>query len=344
MEAERRSLQIGTAVVAGALLLRLLSGGMLDTVAKALSKPEIASFLLYLETGRVIRPVSPQESPEPIPEGIEDTPEIEPQPEMPPQPEVTEPVTFSPGDAATVKIRNYCGYETDVSAMLEKPLSWNLKQDAPTVLILHSHGSESYEKTEDYEESSAYRTLDNRYNMVSIGARVAEILESAGIQTVHDVTVHDYPSYNGSYDHAREAIQEYLSQNPEICLVLDLHRDAAENENGEQFRSTVSTPQGDAAQLMLVVGTDAGGLNHPQWEENMSLAVKVCAQLEKNVPGICRDISFRSQRFNQDLSTGGLLVEVGAAGNTRQEALLAAELLADVIIQLAGGSITDSTS
>ena len=342
MEAERGSLQIGTMVVAGALLLRLFSGGMVDVITQTLAKPEVASFLVYLETGRVIRPVPPQPS---VQEEIEVPPEPT-QPEVIPQPEVVQPVVFAAGDAEAVDIRNYCGYEADTKELLERPLTWNLKQDVPTVLIVHSHGSESYEKTEDYQESSAYRTLDNGYNMVSIGQRVAEVLEAAGIRVIHDTTLHDYPSYNGAYDNSREAIEGYLAQNPEIRLVLDLHRDAAETADGGQFRSTVSTPKGAAAQLMLVVGSDAGGLSHPAWEENLSLAVKLNTQLEKNVPGICRAISFRSQRFNQDLSPGGMLVEVGAAGNTRQEALLAAEYLAEGIIALAGGAnfTADSTS
>ena len=338
MEAERRSLQIGTVLVIGALLLRLISGGIPDAVAQVFAKPEVASFLLYLETGRVIRPAAPQTPPETVPE------ETEAPTEAPTQPEEVLSAVFSPEDAALVDIRNYCGYEADIRELLAQPLSWDLKQDVPTVLILHSHGSESYENTEGYEASSAYRTLDSRYNMVSVGERVTELLEGAGIRVIHDRTLHDYPSYNGSYDNARASIQDYLAQNPEICLVLDLHRDAAETADGKQFQSTVTTPKGDAAQLMLVVGTDAGGLNHPDWEQNLSLAVKLHAQLEKTIPGICRSISFRSQRFNQDLSPGGILVEVGAAGNTRQEALLAAEYLAETIIQLAGGSTASSTS
>jgi len=336
MEAERRSLQIGTMVVAGALLIRLLSGGILDTIGKTLAKPEVASFLLYLETGRVIRPVEAQAAP--APEAPQETP-----PDAL-QPQIQTPAVFSAADAQKVDIRNYCGYDTDIPELLQQPLSWNLKQETPTVLILHSHTSESYENTEGYKEDTAYRTLDNRYNMVSIGAQVTQLLEAAGIRVIHDRTLHDYPSYNGSYDHARASIREYLTQHPEICLVLDLHRDAAENADGEQFKATVSTPKGTAAQLMLVVGTNAGGAKHPHWEENLSMAVKLHAQLEKNVPGICRTLCLRSQRFNQDLSTGGLLIEVGAAGNTRQEALLAAEYLAEAIIQLAYGTTTDSTS
>ena len=89
---------------------------------------------------------------------------------------------------------------------------------------------------------------------------------------------------------------------------------------------------------MLVVGTDYGGLRHPQWQENLSIALKLQIQLEELCPGICRNINLRTQRFNQDLSPGAMLVEVGASGNTRQEALRAAEVLAKGIISLAHGS------
>jgi stage II sporulation protein P len=286
--------------------------------------------MLYFETGRVIRPAEAEPPVLAAPEV-----ETEPVPEL-----LQPPAVFAPEDARTVDVLNYNGYDADLETLITRPLTWNLKQDVPTVLILHTHGTESYTKTEDYKESSDYRTLDKDYNVVSVGSYLAELLEAAGIKTVHDQTLHDYPDFNGSYDHARESIQEYLEQHPEICLVLDLHRDAVELKNGEQFRGVVSTPKGTSAQLMMVVGTDAGGLYHPNWEENMSLAVKMHAQLEKTVPGICRSISFRTQRFNQDLCPGGTLIEVGAAGNTRQEALLAAEYLADAIIQLSGGAVT----
>ena len=120
--------------------------------------------------------------------------------------------------------------------------------------------------------------------------------------------------------------------------MLDIHRDSVTDKNGKQVRLTADINGKKSAQLMLVVGTDANGLKHPDWPDNMALAVKLHAQLEKSVPGICRPISFRKQRFNQDLSPGALIVEVGAAGNSRQEALLAAEQLARAILALAKGT------
>ena len=174
--------------------------------------------------------------------------------------------------------------------------------------------------------------------MVSIGDVLGYWLESAGIGVVHDKTLHDSPSYSAAYENSRQSAQKYLQQYPSIRLILDLHRDSVEDSSGNQVRYTLETADGTAARLMLVVGTDAGGLTHTKWSENMSLAVKLQAQLEKANPGICRPISFRTQRFNQDLSTGALLLEMGSAGNTRDEVLRSTKLLADAIITLSKGT------
>ena len=130
-------------------------------------------------------------------------------------------------------------------------------------------------------------------------------------------------------------MQEY----PSLVMVLDIHRDSVENSDGNQVRYTVETDKGTSAKLMMVVGTDANGLKHPNWPENMALAVKLHARLEKVNPGICRPISFRSQRFNQDLSAGAMLIEVGSAGNTHEEALLAAKILGQAILDISQGTI-----
>ena len=335
MDPQRKSLQIGAAVIGTAVALRLLSGGALAPLVRTLTRPETVAVLMYLETGRVTRPYNamtyPAESPGP---------------ELIHSPEAVSPV-FTAADADTVELDNETGYAPDIGALLTAPLSWDLEADHPTVLILHTHGTESYTPSpgEDYEESSAYRTLDENYNMISVGSLVADRLETAGIQVIHDRSFHDYPSYNGSYTNARASIEEILAENPGIRLILDLHRDAAAVGNGQM--DTSATVNGrESAQLMLVIGTDDGGLYHPGWEENLALAVKLQALLEQTHPGLCRPLNLCAERFNGDTSPGALLVEVGAAGNTRDEALLAAEALADGIIALVNGAnlTEDSTN
>lgn len=339
MNDRKKALRLGAYIGVCLLVLMLSTTGIFDPVVKLLTNKTVTSVILFLETGHVLR--DPQPSP---PETTAPTvPETTiPETTAPTTPETTDPPptvpVFSPSDADLVDVNSYCGYEPDVPAWLEMPLTWNLKQTEPTVLILHSHATESYENTEHYKESSDYRTLDEDYNVVSVGEALATILEENGIRVIHDKSLHDSPSYSDAYGNSRISAQKYLEEYPSISLILDLHRDSVADSDGDQIKYTVQTPFGTAAQMMLVVGTDAGGLTHSKWPENMSLAVKLQAHLEKQCPGICRPISFRTQRFNQDLSTGALLIEMGSAGNTRQEALLAAEFLAQAIIDLASGT------
>ena len=345
MDWEEKSLRLGGIVIAGAILLRLFTGGGFGIATRALTSQEFTAAVVFLETGRVIKPKEPATT---VPEETESPPATVAETEGPPPTvaETTPPdekeapaqAVFGAGDASLVKVNSVCGYDADLPALLQAPLSWNLTEEGPKVLILHTHGSESYKKTEDYKESSAYRTKNKDYNVVSIGERIKEVLESGGIGVVHDKTLHDVPSYNAAYANSRESMEKYLKKYPTISLVLDIHRDSVEDENGKEMKFSIKAGGESVAKLMLVVGTDAGGLAHPNWPDNMSLAVKLHAQLEKNTPGICRAISFRNQRFNQDLSPGALIVEVGSAGNTRQEALAAAELLGRGILDIAGGT------
>lgn len=330
MKWEQKVLRTGAIVIVLAILLRLAGGGVLSSAVELLAQPEIGSLLLFLETGRVVAPNGPPSSSQPAAtEPSEET--------QPTEPEKLQAV-FSEADAKAVYIKNYTKYAVSAAELLQKPLNWDLTENGPTVLILHSHTTESYENTEGYKQSSNYRTHDENYNMVSIGAHLAQLLEAAGIGVIHDKTIHDYPSFNGAYENSRAAAQKYLKEYPGIQLVLDLHRDAFTDGNGKYLGTSVEVDGQKVARLMLVMGSDGGGLTHPGWEENTALGVKLYAQLEKLAPGICRQLSLTNQRYNQDLSPGSLLFEVGAAGNTRQEALRAMDFLAQAIIALAYGT------
>lgn len=326
---ERKVLRAGTFVVVCALLLRLASG-VAGSLPANLS-PKIASVLLFMQTGRIVRLNHISFSPEPT------APKEETQPTTPSPTEPEKPV-FSADEAKEITITAGFSYSVDLPALLTQPLNWDLTGDQPKVLIVHSHGSESFAPTGEYQETTPYHTLDTEHNMISVGRYVAKLLEDAGISVLHDTALHDEPSYNAAYNNSRKSVQTYLQENPSIALVLDLHRDSYEDEAGNQLAHTVFSQGQTLAPLMLVVGTNYSGLEHPRWQENLSLALKLQTQLEGICPGICRNINLRTQRFNQDLSTGAMLVEVGASGNTRQEALRTAEVLAKGIISLAYGS------
>lgn len=331
MHLEQKYRRTALAVIVSMILLRIVGGDFLMT---ALTTPEAAALMMYLETGHVIRPG-------PLPSADAEDP-ITPSEETT-APEDTRPqsdhvAVFAPEDAQLVEVNSVCGYEADVQTYLNQALHWDLKQDEPTVLIVHSHATEGYQNTID----GNYRTKSLQDNVVSIGDRLVQVLEIGGVHVIHDRTLHDSPSYSDAYGNARKSIADLLEKYPTVQLVLDIHRDSVADQTGEQMAFAVQHDGQRIAQLMMVVGTDAGGLTHPNWPENMSMAVKLHAQLEKNCPGICRPISFRSQRFNQDLSPGAVIVEVGATGNTHQEAILAVEQLGQAIIDLAEGTAADN--
>ena len=318
MDWDQRCIRFCTGLVAAAVALRFCAGGALIPLGQALTSPEAASFLLYLHTGRIVRAAPAEEWTSPQPTATEPEPSL----------------VFSPEDADAIDMDNGTSLRPDVGALLAAPLELELRGDGPTVLILHSHTTESFTGG-DYAETSPYRTLDPAHNMLALGAEVAAILEEAGIGVIHDTAFHDYPSYNGSYTHAAQSTRAILEEYPSICLVLDLHRDAADTPTG-QLATACDLDGEKAAQLMFVMGTDER-LNHPDWERNLSLALKLQTILQQEHPGICRDLNLTRNRYNQHLGDLALLVEIGAAGNTLDEAKLAARELAKAIVRLADG-------
>lgn len=314
-------------VLVMALILRL--GG---SVPASVEVPtEAAAFLLYLQTGRTLHPIPQETQTTASPtEAVVFT--------FPTAP-ADEPLSFTAQEADSLSVKLGGSYTPDLGALLEAPVDLNFSGDAPRILIIHTHATESYTQEEGwtYTASANYRTLDENYNMIRVGSAMAEILEAAGICVLHDTTLTDYPSYNGSYDRANEIIHHYLEEYPSIQMVIDVHRDAAENPDGSQMGTSATANGRPAAQLMLVMGTDEGGLYHPNWAQNLSWALKLQAQLEREYPGITRSMSLRPERYNQHATPGSILLEVGAAGDTLQEAIVAGEAFAHTLVSLIAG-------
>ncbi|MBQ2784961.1 MAG: stage II sporulation protein P [Oscillospiraceae bacterium] len=330
MDQQRKTVRLGAGLIVLAITLRLVGGGFFEPVGKLFQSEGAQSFLVYLMTGRLVR------RPQSVPQQTQPLQTQPPEQSLPPE----AVLTFSPEDMQSISVYYGCDYRPDVESLLTQPLGWDLTGDAPSVLIVHTHGTEAYTQTPgtEYEEDAAYRTLDEHYNMVSIGEEVARVLEAGGISVLHDRSYHDYPSYNGAYGNSRIAIEEYLRQYPSIQMVLDIHRDASDGANGTQLTTSATVDGQPSSQLLVVVGTDAGGNYHPNWQQNFALALKLSAVLERSDPGVTRPVSLRSSRFNMDLTPGSLLIEVGAAGDTHEQAMLAANALARGILALAKGS------
>ncbi|MBQ6825801.1 MAG: stage II sporulation protein P [Clostridia bacterium] len=236
-----------------------------------------------------------------------------------------------------VYIKNSTGLEINIKSLLNSELSFKVKKnDSPQVLILHTHATETFMETDSdfYTDSYTSRTTDKSKNMVKIGEIVAKNLNDAGIKTLHDQTLHDYPNYTGSYTRAAETITSYLKKYPSIKVVLDLHRDAITGSDGAKQKLVTKINGKKAAQVMIVMGSQSGTVkNFPNWKENLKLAVRLQQNLEKDYPTLARPLSLTSKNYNESLTKGSMLIEFGTDANSLEEAKYSAEMVANSLIK-----------
>lgn len=216
-----------------------------------------------------------------------------------------------------------------------------LKTDGtPMVLIYHTHTTESFvsEKNGTYNESFSFRTTEPDKNMVAVGDAIAEQLSAAGIGVVHARELHDFPVWSGSYANSARTVQDILAEYPSICIALDIHRDAI--SDGTTVVAPVAEVEGkQTAQIMIISGCDDGTMGMPEYRQNFHFASELQQTAEEMFPGFTRPILFDYRKYNQELTTGSLLIEVGSQGNTLDEVQYAGELvgrsLSETILHLA---------
>ena len=225
--------------------------------------------------------------------------------------------------------------QTLLQAAQELPsLRINAYTDEPQVLIVHTHTTESYEPYQRSYYDSAFpsRTRDPQYNMISVGEALSQRLAENGISVLHDGTVHDYPSYTGAYDRSEATIRAALEEYPSIKVIIDLHRDAISAADGSRTAPVAEINGKSAAQFMIIAGCDDGRFgNMPDYIENFKLACLFQQSAEKLYPGLARPVLFDYRNYNQHISTGSLLIEVGSHANSHDEAVYTGELLGDIL-------------
>ena len=222
---------------------------------------------------------------------------------------------YIPCGAGSIK-NNTRQSAADIAAEIQNPLPFAIEPDSPDpqVLVMHTHATEDYRLSAGlwFAPGDGARSTDCSVNMCAVGRVVADTLNAAGINTLHDETLNDYPSYTGSYANSRAVVQQYLARYPSIKVVLDVHRD------GRQ-----------AAQVMIICGCDNGTtVRLPGWRQNLRFAAAWERSMEEMYPGFTRPVLFSYRFYNQDLTTGSLLIEIGGHGNNLNEALYAGQLAA----------------
>lgn len=269
----------------------------------------------------------PPEPEEPVPEEV---PEEAPAEEAPEEPTAALPELSG---VQEIEINNdTAGIEIDTAALVSATLTQSISpaSEGPQILIMHTHSTEAYtmDGEDIYTPTDTDRTDDPNYNMIRVGEEMKTVFESMGFSVIHDTNLYDYPSYTGSYARSLEGIRAMLEQYPSISVVLDVHRDSILNADGTEYKAVTQVNGEDTAQIMLVVGTNDGGLEHPNWMGNLELAAKIQLYMVSIDATLPRPVNLRSQRFNQHMTPCSLLVEVGTSGNTLQEALRGARYFA----------------
>lgn len=301
-------------------------------------------------------PATPQAGPTPTP-----APTAAPQPTATPlpsaAPELEDPGTiraehFGQGsgtgyialEAGTV--RNLTEHsDADLRAAIgdgSLPFQVEVGSDEPQVLILHTHATETYQTWPDlvYDQSFTARTQNTQLNMCAVGERMAQVLNAAGINTLHDTTLHDSPSYTESYDRSRATAQAYLEKYPSIKVILDVHRDAIEDSDGTRVKPLCTVDGEDTAQVMIIAGCDNGAsVPLPDWRLNLRFAAAWETAMETLAPGLTRPVMCAYRYYNQDLTPGSLLIEVGGHANTVAEAVRAGQYAAEALAVLLGGDL-----
>ena len=222
----------------------------------------------------------------------------------------------------------------DIAAEIQEPLPFGVEKDSPDpqILIMHTHATESFEPydSEIYDTRHTWRSTDNSENIVAAGEVMAQAIRAHGIEVLHDDTQHDYPSYNGSYERSAETVKGYLAKYPSIKVVLDVHRDAVQRDS-TLVKPITQINGKKAAQMMIIAGCDDGTMEMPNWGKNLRFAAGIQDAIESRWKGLTRPIFFCYRKYNQDLTTGSLLVELGSHGNTLEQVLTTAQLAGDAI-------------
>ena len=244
----------------------------------------------------------------------------------------TEVITNNPiAENANVRYRNIkIKNQTDYT-LTEDMLKPDIEITNKNIVLFHTHSCESYTSSPNYTytPTGTFRTTDLNYTVVRVGTELENNLKQYNYNVVHSKDYHDYPAYNGSYTRSLATVENILKQTPSD-IIIDVHRDAVGSRS--DYAPTVKIGDTDeAAQIMFVIGTNNGGLWHPNWNQNLKFAIKIQEKAEEMYPGLFKPIMLTKSRYNQHTGKYANIIEVGATGNTLDQCLTSMKYLAKVM-------------
>lgn len=208
----------------------------------------------------------------------------------------------------------------------------NTEKNSPRVLVYHTHSNESFLPNADwFDEEYPIRSADCSKNMIAVGDALCETLAKRGITVIHECRQHDYPMFTGAYYRSAESVSALLEQYPDIDIVIDLHRDGIVQNDGSLGAPVCEVNGKTAAQFMIISCCENEDFDMPDYIENFKLACLLQNTAEEMYPNLARPVLFDYRNYNQSLSRGALLIEVGSHGNSLDEAIYTGELLGNII-------------
>ncbi len=237
-----------------------------------------------------------------------------------------------------IKVKNTNKTQIDIESILKEKIDLSVDKDKPAVLIFHSHTTETYQilDRDFYATSFLSRSNDNNVNMARVGKAICEEIEAMGYKVIHDTVIHD-STYSTAYSHSKKTVEEYLEKYPSIQIVLDIHRDAIQLNDGTKIKPTATVNGKKSAQIMIISGCQESGNsieNFPDWEYNLTFGIHLQYKLEELFPGITRPLYFCPRKYNMNLTHCSVLVEIGSDANTLEEAVYTGKCLGKAVAEI----------
>lgn len=237
-----------------------------------------------------------------------------------------------------IRVKNTNKTKLNIEQELNKKADLTVSADEPSVLIYHTHTTETYQLVDRdfYAVDSKTRSNKADRNMIRVGKAISEQLEKAGYRVIHVTDIFD-STYSGAYSRSRKTVSSYLEKYPSIEITLDIHRDSIQRSDGTKIAPTAEINGKKAAQIMIISGCQEEGngiTNLPDWEYNLTFALQLQKSLETSFPGITRPLFFCARSYNMNLTHNSLLVEVGSDANTLEEAVYTGKCLGVALAEL----------
>ncbi len=255
-------------------------------------------------------------------------------------PEGTNPIVPTDVSAdSPLSLKNNTDYTIDMNAIAKraKELPSAKISGEPLVLIVHTHGTESFanDGVPYYNDKINYPRSENvSENIVAVGKVLCDMLNENGIPTIQCETMHDKESYINAYDRTAASIKYYIEKYPSIQYIFDIHRDSLIRSDLTKLKPVTLYGGKPCAQIMMLVGSNEKGAPEYDWQSNLVLAEALQAELFESASGVARQLNLRGATYNQQYAKHGLLVEIGSCGNTLDEAKNAAKAFGDALIEV----------